>query len=251
MALIETEAFVVQLQDLGEADRLAVLVSRSHGRLRAVARGARRSRRRFGGDLDALRKVRITLDFRAQGNLHQLTSCATIEAYPGLRDHVRRFALGSFAAELTHALAPEHGREDGPFGRLDEVLPAVAGAAEVDIPMTVRVALRALQAEGFLPDLRRCGVCDRPLGANAAERFCLDADGVVRCSACGGQSLSAAVARWLPHAADTGLDAAVAPWPGEPAEAAALLGHTLRLVRQVLGRPLCSEPFLTEVLHAA
>ena len=61
MALYRDEAIVIRTQKLGEADRIITLLSRSHGRIRAVAKGVRRTKSKFGARLEPASFVDIQL----------------------------------------------------------------------------------------------------------------------------------------------------------------------------------------------
>ena len=66
------EAFVLRTQELGEADLIVTLLTEHHGQVRAVARSARRSRRRFGGVLEPMTRVRAAWTEREGRDLHGL-----------------------------------------------------------------------------------------------------------------------------------------------------------------------------------
>ncbi|MGH2652227.1 MAG: DNA repair protein RecO, partial [Actinomycetota bacterium] len=75
-----SEAFVLRAIPLGESDRIVSFLTREEGRIRGVARNARRSRRRFGGSLELLSRVRTTWFERESAELVRVESCELLES---------------------------------------------------------------------------------------------------------------------------------------------------------------------------
>src|ERR1700730_477395 len=80
MALKESEAIVWRTYPLREADLLVTLFTRLEGKVRGVARAAKKSRRRFGGALEPLTLVRASYDDREGNELARLDSCDVLES---------------------------------------------------------------------------------------------------------------------------------------------------------------------------
>ena len=81
MPLYRDEAVVLRAFPLGEADRIVVLLTKQHGKVRAVAKGVRRLKSRFGGRLEPLMRVDVLL---AQGkSLDVVSQAVSISAYAG------------------------------------------------------------------------------------------------------------------------------------------------------------------------
>jgi DNA repair protein RecO (recombination protein O) len=85
VASLRTEAIVLRVRDLGESDRVVQLLTPAVGRVAAIAKGARRSQRRFPGTLDLFCHVRCNLDRRGPDRLARLDQAALLDAFPGLR----------------------------------------------------------------------------------------------------------------------------------------------------------------------
>lgn len=173
------EAYVLRTQELGETDLIVSLFSRIHGRVRAVARGARKSRRRFGGRLEPLTHVQARWTERAGRDLHRLESIelersfASMQADPGLQ------AVCAVLCELTDVFAREGESDDDVFRLLGRVLEALERG------LSPWVALRyfefwLLRLHGLLPDPEQCGACGRP----GAEGLRVGSDGLLRCRSC-------------------------------------------------------------------
>src|SRR3954463_5728242 len=80
MALRESEAIVLRTYPLREADLLVTLFTRSEGKVKGVARSAKKSKRRFGGALEPLTLVRAYYDDKAGQELARLDSCDILES---------------------------------------------------------------------------------------------------------------------------------------------------------------------------
>src|SRR3989304_4519194 len=105
--LYKTEAVVVRAMDLGEADRILTLLTPGLGKLRAVAKGVRRSQSKLGGHLDLLTRSSVMV---ARGkNLDIITQAQGLDSFLPLRNDLMRLGCGLYAAELAERFTPEHG----------------------------------------------------------------------------------------------------------------------------------------------
>src|SRR5437763_9035962 len=82
---LKTEAIVLRSIRYGEADRILHLYTPHHGRLGAIAHGARRARSRFGARLEPFLSVRVLLH-EGRGDLHTVKGVDTVVAHPALRE---------------------------------------------------------------------------------------------------------------------------------------------------------------------
>src|SRR5207244_2898562 len=99
MAAVESAlGIVVGGLDYGESDRIVTFLTRDHGRLKGIARGAKRSRKRFGAALELFCKVEVQFVERAGADLARLESCDLVEAYAGIRGDLDALAAATYAA---------------------------------------------------------------------------------------------------------------------------------------------------------
>jgi len=105
--LTETEAFVLRSYPLGESDRVVTLLTRSVGKVRGVAKGARRSRRRFGSNLEPLSRVRLTYFEREGADLVRIDGAELLESFYLLQEDPERAAVLACLAEVADAFARE------------------------------------------------------------------------------------------------------------------------------------------------
>jgi DNA repair protein RecO (recombination protein O) len=229
----KTEAIVLRSIRYAEADRVLHLYSKTHGRLNAIAKGARRPRSRFGGRLEPFFRLDLVL-YEGRGELSTVTAAHTREAYPNLRDSGQALAAAARACDsvlrLLDASEPNPaaynllcrylGLLDGdepPSGR-SPVIPEIDGAAGHATALAFRLKLAL--AAGFSPELASCARCGE---ADGLTGFSADAGGVV-CAACerGGFELSQEAHSFMVEAIGSPLAAAPpsSPWALRQAERA-------------------------------
>ena len=105
MKSLTDEAIVVGVMDYRETDRIVHLYTSEHGRISGLARGARKSVKRFGGIFELF--ARISVNFLPADNLVVIRSADAVTIYPGIRTALERIAYAGYAAELVSALTPE------------------------------------------------------------------------------------------------------------------------------------------------
>lgn len=104
--LYRDDAIVLRTHPLGEADRIITLLTRRHGKVRAVAKGVRRTGSRYGSRLEPFTLVDIQL--HAGKSLHTVTQVETIEAFAAtISTDYGRFTAASAMLETTDRLTDE------------------------------------------------------------------------------------------------------------------------------------------------
>jgi DNA repair protein RecO (recombination protein O) len=176
MALKESEAIVLRTYPLRESDLLVTLFTRLEGKVKGVARAAKKSKRRFGGALEPLTYVRAFYDDREGQELARLDSCEVIESPMANQvSYPRAVALGH-VAELVDELLPDREASDAVFRLTLAVVQELHGPA-LWMPITY-FELWMTRLMGFLPEFSECAVCGRSLNGSRAFWHAL-ADGLV------------------------------------------------------------------------
>ena len=175
-----SQGLVLKNSPFGEADLLVNLYTRELGKLRAVAKGARRSNSKMVGHFEPLTLSQLSL---ARGrNLDIVTQVEVLENFAGLRSGLSSLTQGLYVAELVDGF----GTESNPNPELYDL--AVATLTAINHRPEQALALRCfelqlLRAAGFMPELFHCVECRSPLEPNQ-HRFSPDAGGTLclRCT---------------------------------------------------------------------
>jgi len=176
MALKQSEAIVLRTYPLREADLLVTLFTRAEGKVKGVARSAKKSRRRFGGALEPLTFVRLYYEVRERQELARLDSCDIVESpLSGEVDYPRVVAL-EHLAETLDELLPDREANDAIFRLAVSVLRQLRGGS-IWLPLTY-FQLWLVRLVGFLPDLAACGHCGQSLNGSRAFYHAM-ADGLM------------------------------------------------------------------------
>ncbi len=228
---VATEALVLKVTPLGEADLVVALLTRRFGRLSLLARGARKSRKRFGGGLDYFHLVRAEVK-PGRGGLGTLAGIEPLRGFDVVRAGMEAYWAGSHVLEVARLGSREGAPDDGLFELVEASLAAL-GEGAAPRCLTRVFQARVLAALGYALPTQACPGCGEPWGATG--RRAAHRDGAVLCAPCAGPRaapLSVGALRTL------GLAAALE------------LGRlaTLRVPPAIDGE---LEPFLTAALAAA
>ncbi|MDD5224286.1 MAG: DNA repair protein RecO [bacterium] len=177
-----TPAVVLKSTPWQETDRVVSMFTPEYGRIRGIARGGSRSRKRFGAGLDPL--THIQMHFRSWENrdLVRLEFCEPIETFTLLRNEVLRFGMGFYFAEIIGGLFPE--REANP--EVFELLLWGLQRLELcDDPhgLARKFEIKVISMAGYHPQSGACRVCGKGTGGKTNFRFLLEA-GEIICPDC-------------------------------------------------------------------
>ena len=183
MAHVVTDAIVLHSFDYLESSRILKLVTREAGVRSVLARGARRSKRRFGSALDLYAQGTAELQIKTGRELDTLSAFDVTRSRPELGAQLARFIGASAIAELTLRFA----RDAADPGLFDAVLIAFdeIGAAPPHRTRDVTLggAWRVLYELGVAPTIDNCADCHTPLEPDAATMFSHPSGGAL-CSRC-------------------------------------------------------------------
>jgi DNA repair protein RecO (recombination protein O) len=184
---IHTQALVLRAVDFGESDRIIHLLTPALGRVAVIAKGARRSKRRFPGTLDLFNQLAVQIVRTRPTVLARLEAARLQRTFEAIRAQSGRFALGCYLLELLDRLSPEGGAPRD-LERLFEFARSALQWLDRESPterMRVLLELRALDALGLRPELLRCVRCGKPLPkAGSAPLPFAVAEGGPICSEC-------------------------------------------------------------------
>lgn len=143
----------------GEADRILHLYTPHHGRVGAIAKGARRTRSRFGARLEPFFHVRVVLR-EGRGDLYTVTSADTLAAHGPLRDHAATLDAAARACDAVARLFETGDPHPEVFRLLTNGLALLASDASHGRAATsLAFRLKLLLAAGVVPQLTACASC--------------------------------------------------------------------------------------------
>ncbi|MCC6499692.1 MAG: DNA repair protein RecO [Anaerolineales bacterium] len=197
---VRVDAVVLRHSDYGEADRLLTLYTRQRGKMRVIAKGARKIASRKAGHIEPFTHVKLQL---ATGrDMFLLTQADTVDAYLPLRDDLLLTGHAAYALELLDRFTYEDETENPTLFRLlTETLTRLASRADVWLVLRF-YEMRLLDQLGFRPQLFECVNCGREIKPED-QFFSFSAGGVI-CPRCGQglkhlHSISVEALKYLRH----------------------------------------------------
>ncbi len=182
MPSCSTEAIVLQASDFQESDRLVSFFTRDFGKLRGIAKGAKKSKRRFGGNLEPFSHVGLRFFEKINLDLVRIEESDFIQPFDRIRSDLLRIAYGSYLLELVSKMTAERQASEHLFELLlhflqwfDKALPSEGWLRAFEI--------RLLSLLGYMPVLDRCASCGTSIDGIGRIGFHV-AQGGLLCSLC-------------------------------------------------------------------
>jgi len=236
------ETIVIGVTDYLESDKLLTLFTREHGKLRGIARGARRSSRRFGGTLELFARLNVQLVLHE--GLSTLREADVVTVYRGIRADLFKICWAGYACEI-RAVGSGKIAECPPVPQLTAYLERLDSAPSASADRRF-YEINLLNILGYRPAIDHCSVCGTDIPAGTAARVA-DAEGALLCTDCNrtGRRISARAVLFLDKALQAGRFGTISATPQDLDEIGPLLDAA---IGAHLGRPLKSLAFLRELL---
>jgi DNA repair protein RecO (recombination protein O) len=170
------EGVVLTTAKLGEADRIITMLTKEHGKIRAVARGVRRSKSRFGARLEPFMRSDVLI---SQGrNLDRISQAASIASYAdAICGDFDLYANGSVILETMNKLVnTEHESATEQYMLLVSALASLSRHRHDPHMISASYVMRSLALAGWLPRFDSCVVCGR---SDGLEFFSVPAGGAM------------------------------------------------------------------------
>ena len=184
-----TPAFILRSVNYRESDRILTLLTRDLGKVSAIAKAARKSRKRFGGALEPFTRFEAVLGRgRGGGRLYSLREAHLLDSHAALARDLQRLGVAAHLLEVVREVVPE----EEPNFRMFDIVQATLGllAGGVSCPRSLGIAAiqRVLATSGFAVSVGSCNACGAPVPPGRSVLFDPLRGGVV-CTPCGGGPL--------------------------------------------------------------
>jgi DNA repair protein RecO (recombination protein O) len=178
VSLFRDTGVVLRTYRLGEADRIVVFLTERHGKVRAVAKGVRKTTSKFGGRLEPLTHVDLLL-WQGRSDLDIVNQVEVLNAFRPVREDLVRLPRGMALLEVADQLAQERHPDPRLFAMLVGALGALADDHADPTLLAPAFFLKALVLEGAGPVLDACATCGEPDGLVELVAFDLAAGGTL------------------------------------------------------------------------
>lgn len=184
MPLFTTQAIVIRSFNYGESDKILTFFTRDFGKLKGIAKGARRSKKRFQNVLGLFSHLRLIFFDREGMGLVRVESADLLHPFPNIREDLKKIYYGNYYLELVDEMAGEREANSGAFDLLLSFLKALDTIPPEEDQVRM-FEIRMLSLFGYRPQMTRCGLCRRDWEElkDAATFFSLE-KGTLICGLC-------------------------------------------------------------------
>ena len=248
MPLYKTPAVILHTTPYGESDLIVTLYTLDFGKVKGIAKGAKRSRKRFANRLEIGSYVSVTYFEKESAGLVRLSNSDLIQPFSGLREDIHKLAWASYFIELVNEMTAEK-IENKPVFRLLIAFLALVDKGILKEEIQRIFEMRFLSYLGYRPQLDHCTRCQK--NASGEKFFFSPREGAVVCHSCAANvpgliPVSLGTVKTLLLAQTLPLDKVgrISFSPQSLKESQALLSSFLR---QYLGKELKSKKFMEQI----
>ncbi len=178
----QTEAIVLRSLDYGESDKIVTFYTADFGKVKGIAKGARRSQKRFANTLEAFSCLELLFSRRRPEGLAFIEAGKVINHYPRIRADLKKTLFSSYMVDMTDQFTLENKANHELFRLLADFLELFdLGSASEDLVRFFE--MRLLKLLGYEPVLDCCVACRMPVQNGAMYHFSVR-DGGVKCGTC-------------------------------------------------------------------
>ncbi|MGQ9508513.1 MAG: DNA repair protein RecO [Thermodesulfobacteriota bacterium] len=160
MPLFRTEAIVIRSLPYGESDRIVTFFTSDFGKLKSIAKGARRSKKRFQNALGLFTYLRLIFFDREGMGLVRVESADILQGFPKIRESLKKIYYGNYGLELVNEISGEREANEEAFRLLLDFLFQLEKGEPKEEGLRI-FEMKILSLFGYRPHLVRCGVCKR------------------------------------------------------------------------------------------
>jgi len=178
----KTRAVVLRTLDYGESDRIVTFFTADLGKLKGIAKGARRSKRRFANALELFSLSNVLFSRGSRGGLSLIEGADVVSHHPGIREDLEKTLIATYLAELVDGFSVE-GKKNAELFRLLEDFLEILNREDLQPGIERFFEMRLLKLTGYDLHIRSCLACSKQLDEISEPAF-IPAEGGIRCRTC-------------------------------------------------------------------
>ena len=250
MALYKTRAIVIKSMNLSESDRLVTFMTENHGKVKCVAKGARKAKNQFWGTLEPMSLIHLIYFGREHQSLFRLNHSDIIESFHTIRDDFDKLYTGVYFLDLIDTMVLEGHWDPKVFALLYQVLAALNQQTNLE-PLRRLFEIRLLSLSGYKPQLEHCVLCHK-IHENGMIPFSYTHNGIL-CNLCSNRAridiqFSIGTRNYIKKLLDVEIKTCERlKFPKSQTEEIEKVTH--RLILSHVGRELKSYPFIKNMAN--
>lgn len=182
MGLQKTTAVILCHRDFGESDKIVTFFTSTLGKVKGIAKGAKRSRRRFANQLELFSLVQTIFFEKKSSSLSRIEECDLLEPFASIREIPEKYAYAAYFAELADVSVKEHDPHLELFNLLVWAFHNIDQGISLN-RLSLIFHLRLLSIVGYAPTFTRCINCNTWKDGFVQYTFDFEKGGII-CSAC-------------------------------------------------------------------
>ncbi len=196
----KTTGFVLRTLSYGESDLIVTFYSNEFGKLKGIAKGAKRSKKRFANVFEPFSLTSVIFTRKNRDTLAFIEACEIIDHYDAIRTDLEKTLMASYFIDLADHFSPEGKKNEKVFELLQTFL-TLLGVQNASDALVRFFEIRMLKLAGFEPTLDHCVACKTPV-INGGTYYFYAREGGIKCVNCVGseqydQSVSTGTVRTL------------------------------------------------------
>jgi DNA repair protein RecO (recombination protein O) len=247
---LKTAAFVLRTLPYSESDLIVSFYSRDFGKIKGIAKGAKRSKKRFANVFEPFSLTSAIFSRKNRDTLALIEACDVTEHFDTIRRDMGKTLIASYFIDLVDQFSPEGKANEKVFQLLEDFLAVLNRKSPSEVFVRF-FELRLLAAAGFEPVIEHCIICKTPV-TNGNLYYFHAHEGGIKCSACSKtknyeQPISTGTIRTLLLGKEAEMDKiqCVAMNDALAAESRKLL---VNFIAHILGREVKSLKIMEQVL---
>jgi len=160
MPLFTTHAIVIHSINYGESDKIVTFFTQDFGKLKGIAKGARRSKKRFQNALDLFSHIRLIFFDREGMGLVRAQGSDILNSFPKIRENLKKIIYGTYFLEMVNEMAGDREAHAEAFDLLLSFLMTLEEGQPQEEQLRM-FEIRMLSLFGYRPNLKRCPLCKK------------------------------------------------------------------------------------------